>query len=256
MVRPVGVQRALPPPRPESTLPGRRRNFPAADPFNSDMTDLNPRPVPLEQTRQRIVEQLCDQYAAENLTDTALEDRLTRAYAATTLAALQELVADLPTEAPGTGTALAAARPELVSERQVILAVMGGAERKGAWTPPKHLHVITVMGGAGLDFREARFSPGVTDVTCFVLMGGVEIIVPPGVHVELNGFALMGGFGESAGREPPSDPNAPVLRIGGVAVMGGVDLQVRRPGETAGDVRAAERLARRDARRLRRGGFD
>jgi len=220
------------------------------------MTDLNPRPVPLEQTRQRIVEQLCDQYAAENLTDEGLEERLTKAYAATTVVALQELVADLPTEAPGTSTSVAVARADLVSERQVILAIMGGAERKGAWTPPKHLHVVTMMGGAGLDFREARFSPGVTDVTCFVLMGGVEIIVPPGVHVELNGFALMGGFGSSEGREPPRDPNAPVLRIGGVAVMGGVDLQVRLPGETAGDARAAERLARREAKRLRRGGYD
>jgi hypothetical protein len=83
---------------------------------------------------------------------------------------------------------------------------------------------------------------------------GVEIIVPPGVHVELNGFALMGGFGESGGRELPSDPDAPVLRIGGVAVMGGVDLQVRLPGLTAGDARAADRLARREAKRLSRGG--
>jgi hypothetical protein len=218
------------------------------------MTDLNPKPVPLEQTRERIVAQLCDQYAAENLTDAGLEERLTRAYAATDVATLQALVADLPTEAPGASTAVASARPELVSERQVILAVMGGAERKGAWTPPKQLHVLTVMGGAHLDFRDARFSPGVTDVTCFVLMGGVEIVVPPGVHVELNGFALMGGFGQSGGREAPSDPNAPVLRIGGVALMGGVDLQVRRPGETAGDARAAERLARREAKRLSRGG--
>jgi hypothetical protein len=236
-------------------VPFRRRNFPAGDPFNSDMTDLTPRPVPLEQTRERIVTQLCDQYAAENLTDTALEDRLTRAYAATTVVALQELVADLPTEAPGSSTAVATARADLVSERQVILAVMGGAERKGAWTPPKHLHVLTVMGGAELDFREARFSPGVTDVTCFVMMGGVEIIVPPGVHVELNGFALMGAFGQHGGRELPTDPNAPVLRIGGVAVMGGVELQVRHLGESEGDVRAAERLARREAKRLRRGGF-
>ncbi|HEV7588769.1 MAG TPA: hypothetical protein VGO40_11700, partial [Longimicrobium sp.] len=76
------------------------------------------------------------------------------------------------------------------------------------------------------------------------------------VHVELNGFALMGGFAQSGGRELPRDPNAPVLRIGGVAVMGGVELQVRHPGESEGDVRAAERLARRDAKRLRRGGFD
>ncbi|MFL5385885.1 MAG: DUF1707 domain-containing protein [Longimicrobiaceae bacterium] len=212
------------------------------------MTDLNPRPVPLEQTRQRIVEQLCDQYAAENLTDAGLEERLTRAYAATSPAELQALVADLPTQAPGTSTALATARPELVSERQVVLAVMGGAERKGAWTPPKHLHVLTVMGGAVLDFRDAHFSPGVTEVTCFVMMGGVEIIVPPGVHVDMNGLALMGGFGHRGRADAPPDPGAPILRIGGVALMGAVDLQVRLPGETDRDVRARERLARRQAK--------
>jgi hypothetical protein len=219
------------------------------------MTDLTPRPVPLEQTRERIVTQLCDHYAAENLTDDALEDRLKRAYAATSVAALQELVADLPTQAPGTAAAPAVARPELVSERQVILAVMGGAERKGAWTPPRHLHVLTVMGGAHLDFRDARFPAGVTELTCFVMMGGVEVIVPPGVHVEMNGLALMGGFGHRGTADvPPADPDAPVLRIGGVAIMGAVDLQVRLPGESEGDVRARERLARREARRLSRGG--
>jgi hypothetical protein len=39
-----------------------------------------------------------------------------------------------------------------------------------------------------------------------------------------------------------------------VAIMGAVDLQVRLPGESEGDVRARERLARREARRLSRGG--
>lgn len=221
------------------------------------MSDLTPRPVPLEQTRERIVAQLCDQYAAENLTDAGLEERLMRAYAATSVAALQELVADLPTEAPGTAALPAVARPELVSERQVILAVMGGAERKGTWVPPRHLHLLTVMGGAHLDFRDARFSAGVTEITCFVMMGGVEIVVPPGVHVDMNGLALMGGFGHSGTASvPPADANAPVLRIGGIALMGGVDLQVRLPGESEGDVRARERLARRQAREARklRGG--
>jgi len=236
----------------EGSFGAIRRNFGAADPFYRDMTDLTPRPVPLEQTRERIVTQLCDQYAAENLTDAGLEERLTRAYAATSVAELQALVADLPTEAPGTSTAVATARPELVSERQVVLAVMGGAERKGAWTPPKHLHVLTVMGAAVLDFREARFSPGVTDVTCFVMMGGVEIIVPPGVHVDMNGLALMGGFGHRGSADAPPPPDAPVLRIGGVALMGGVDLQVRLPGETDRDTRARERLARRQAKQLNR----
>ena len=221
------------------------------------MSDVTPRPVPLEQTRQQVIEQLCNHYAAENLTDEGLEERLTRAYAATTLPALQELVADLPVQAAGAtspSSAVAIARPEAVAEKQVILAVMGGAERRGVWTPPRHLSVVTVMGGAELDFREARFAPGVTEITCFALMGGVQIIVPPGVHVETNGMALMGGFSHRGSVDPPTDPAAPILRIGGMAIMGGVDLEYRLPGERPSEARRRERLARREARRLGRGG--
>lgn len=217
------------------------------------MTDLTPRPVPLEQTRQRIVDQLCDQYAAENLTDEMLEERLGKAFAATTVPALQALVADLPVAGPASSTAVAVARAGAAAEREVVLAVMGGAERKGMWTPPHRLNVVAVMGGVELDFRQAIFPAGVTEVNIFVMMGGVEIVAPSGVRVEMNGMALMGGFGHRAFGQPPPDPDAPVLRIGGVAIMGGVDLKVLQPNETERDARARERLARREARRLGRG---
>ena len=226
------------------------------------MSDLTPRPVPvpLEQTRQRVIEQLCEHYAVENLTDEALEDRLNRAYAATDLVTLQALVADLPVQTPGAPAAsgsVAVARAGTVSDHQVIFAVMAGTERKGAWTPPRSLNVIAVMGGAHLDFRQAAFGPGVTEVSIFAMMGGVEIVVPPGVQVEMNGFAFMGGFVQKGESHGPEAPDAPILRIGGVAFMGGVEVQVRYPGERESDARARERLARREARQelkqLRRG---
>lgn len=222
------------------------------------MSDLNPAlPVALEPQRQRVVDQLCEHYAVEHLTDDALDERLTKAYQATTLVELQALVADLPAlTAPGAApsAATAVARADYVPERQVIVAVMGGTERKGVWTPPQNLHVFALMGGAELDFREARFGPGVTEVTCFALMGGVEIVVPPGVHVELNGIAIMGGFGQT-GRAAPAttDPNAPVLRIGGFAMMGGVEVDIRLPGEKAGEARRREKLERKEMRQLGKG---
>jgi hypothetical protein len=223
------------------------------------MSNPNPKPVPLEQTRERIVDQLCQQYAAENLSDELLEQRLTQAFAATSVAELNALVADLPTEsadAASPSASVALARPETVPERQVVFAVMGGAERRGAWTPPRNLHVLAVMGGAELDFRDARFGPGVTEVTCFALMGGIEIIVPPGVQVETSGLALMGGFGHSGTAQAPTDPDAPILRIGGLAIMGAVELDVRYPGERRGDARKRERLERAElkaTRQLKRG---
>jgi hypothetical protein len=89
-------------------------------------------------------------------------------------------------------------------------------------------------------------------------MGGVEIILPPGVQVEMNGFALMGGF-EARDRTTsfPVDPSAPTLRIGGFVMMGGVDVDVRYPGETSGDAKRRhreERREQREARKLGRGG--
>lgn len=214
-----------------------------------------PPPVALEKTRERVIQQLCEHYAAENLSDDGLEDRLTRAYQAATPAELQALVTDLPTLAqPGAAVATAAgapvARADYVPERQVVVAVMGGAERKGAWTPPSQLTVIAVMGGAELDFREARFGPGVTEVNCLTIMGGVEIVVPPGVHVELNGLAVMGGFGQTGRGAGPADPGAPILRIGGFALMGGVEVDVRYPGEKAGEARKREKLERKEMRGL------
>lgn len=221
------------------------------------MDTPNLRPVPLDQTRQRIVEQLCDHYAVENLTDEALDERLRKAYAATSPAELTALVADLPVapvDVAAPGQSLAVATTGEIAERQVLVAVMSGTERHGVWTPPRELNVVAVMGGAELDFRQARFGPGVTVVNCFALMGGVQITVPPGVQVEMNGMAIMGGFVQKGMKDAPlPPPGAPVLRIGGFALMGGVEVDMRHAGESSGDARRRERLHRAELRRLRRG---
>jgi hypothetical protein len=215
-------------------------------------------PVPLEKTRERVMQELCEHYAVENLTTEALQDRLERATRATKLEELRGLVSDLPVAAqPTTAAAPAAAAPlpSQIPERSMVVAVMGGASRSGQWVPPRELTVIAVMGGAELDFREARLGPGVTEVNMLVLMGGVQLIVPPGVQVEMNGIALMGGFEERhRGATAAHGPDTPILRVGGFAMMGGVDVDVRLPGETGGDAKRRARELRREAREMRRLG--
>lgn len=226
------------------------------------MPDPTP-PVALEPVRQRTIQVLCDHFAADHIGDAELEARLDRAHAATSLEALGALLADLPalSGAPGASPAAPlpagmAARPlpAAVTERQWVLAVMGASSRKGAWTPPRQLNVFAAMGGVELDFREARFGPGVTEINVFAMMGGVEIVVPPGLYVEATGVvAIMGGVENRAHGYPPADPSTPFLRIRGALLMGGVEITVRLPGESAGDAKAREKLARKEARRLARG---
>jgi hypothetical protein len=220
------------------------------------MAQPTPVPVPLEQTREHVIQQLSAHFAHDNLSIEALEERLDRAHQAATLDDLRALVSDLPVVAAdatptlGPKTYVSPSTGAHVSERQIIVGIMGGAEKKGVWTPAKQIFVVAMMGGAHLDFREARFGPGVTEVIVFAVMGGAEIIVPPGVHVDLNGLALMGGFGQTGSAPLPTDPNAPVLRIGGFALMGGVEVCIRYPGERAKDARDREKLERREHRRL------
>jgi hypothetical protein len=215
------------------------------------MSDNSP-PVPLEKARESTIQTLGEHFAHDNLDAEQLERRLDQAFAATSLQELRALVSDLPALQTGTAVAAQRAPVEQVRDQQAVIAIMGGASRKGSWVPPRHLYVVAVMGGAELDFRDARFGPGIVEITVFALMGGVEITVPPDVNVEVNGVALMGGFEERAGGAP-ADPSAPLLRIGGFALMGGVEVRTRHRGETKRDARDRERLERKEARRLRRG---
>ncbi len=141
---------------------------------------------------------------------------------------------------------------EAVSERGFQLAIMGASDRRGVWTPPRHLYTLALMGGAGLDFREARFPPGETEVTVLALMGGVEIIVPPGLAVRTRGACLMGGFDALDQASADPSPDAPRLTINGFACMGGVEVKVMLPGETPREARRRLKEARR-RRRLKSG---
>ncbi len=138
----------------------------------------------------------------------------------------------LDPEATGTRetpqAAIAAAR---VPEAKRVRAILSGAQRQGTWRVPKKLRVVAVMGGIDLDFREAEFGPGISEVKVTAVMGGVAIVVPPHLRVECDGSGILGvfeGMDRSAGER---DSNAPMLRITGVALMGALEISVRPPGE-------------------------
>ena len=207
--------------------------------------------LPVGPAREATIQRLCAAYASDALDGEEFERRLDLAYRAATDVELRTLTADLPAPAeaaPAAGPpALGRAETASRAGSQVVIAVMGAAERRGGWVPARRIYTVGFMGGAELDFREARFAPGETEVYVLALMGGVSIVVPPGVAVETEGVGVMGGFEHLAQPANPDGPQAPRLRIRGLALMGGVEVTVRLPGESARDAR--RRL--RDAASLR-----
>ncbi|WP_027019147.1 DUF1707 SHOCT-like domain-containing protein [Corynebacterium sputi] len=111
------------------------------------------------------------------------------------------------------------------------VAIMGGVNRKH-WVVPGQHTSIAVMGGNEIDLRDARFETGDITIDAYTLMGGIQIIVPEGVRVECNGLGLMGGYAVNVDKSAsvsPTDlpPDAPVVRVRGVALMGGVEVRVK-----------------------------
>jgi hypothetical protein len=188
-------------------------------------------PAALQQKRQRAIARLCEHFARDHIGVEELEQLIDRAHQAVYPAELSALFTDLPALDTSTGPAAVPATER--RDQQVIVAIMGGAQRRGAWVPARTVYVISVMGGALLDFRDARMDPGVIEVTVVAIMGGTEIIVPPGMRVESDGIGIMGGFGHvgAAGQRP--DLPGPTLRVSGVAIMGGVEIRERAIGEPA-----------------------
>jgi hypothetical protein len=221
------------------------------------------RPLPqisLKEHRERTIQALCEHFAADRLEVAEFEERLDVAHRAKTREQLEALLHDLPAPRPAARpaaevTAELLARGgravgDAIRDTRTLVAFMGGIERRGHWTPAKKNIVVAVMGGAVLDFREVELPAGETEIFLVCLMGGAEVIVPPGLAVESTGIAIMGGFDHgSAPQRPP--PEAPVLRVSGLCVMGGVEIRVREPGESAGDARARARQRRREQRHRR-----
>lgn len=215
-------------------------------------------PVAIRDVRERAIARLSDLFAQDHLDVDEFERRVSLAHRAESVAEIEKLTEDQPAAAPSTAMVLAPPVPAIVPagqvvDRQTIFHIMGGSQRVGHWTCPRHLRTITVMGGVELDFREARLPAGVTTLSCYSLMGGITIIVPPSLAVEVSGSAIMGGFDHLHRSHDAPDPDRAVLQVRGFVVMGGVHVETRLVGETSGDANRRRRRERKEQRKLLKG---
>lgn len=205
--------------------------------------------APLQRARERAAEALGEAYSADELSLAEFEERVDRCYRVATVRELEALFEDLPVSPrlpaavgeevpePAGGSEVEPRRPATGDvpvrrrEHDVVVGVMSGVGRKGAWTPAERTYALAVMGGAELDFREARFPPGATKVYVLAFWGGVEIVVPPGLRVESSGLPIMGGFDRLDQDGDGSRAPDAVLQIHGLACMGGVEVRVAGPDE-------------------------
>jgi hypothetical protein len=210
-VRDLDVTHGAPFPRRASAADNSR-----VDPqgFNS-----NSRLRASDKDRDRAAAVLNDALAEGRLTPEEHSQRLDSIYAAKTHADLVPLIDDLP--ARPESTALAPADPQR-GRTSKIIAIFSGASRRGAWRVPPSTTVITVFGGADLDLRDAVLPGPEITIRAVSVFGGMSIIAPPEMRVIDSGVAVFGGRDVSSDTADSERPDAPVLRLSGACVFGGV----------------------------------
>ncbi|MEV6211072.1 DUF1707 SHOCT-like domain-containing protein [Kitasatospora sp. NPDC051914] len=183
--------------------------------------------------RERVADLLRDAYAEGRLTVEEHSERIEAAYAAKTFGDLVPLTRDLPapTDAPLSmeKPPLRRERPPMPPARQespTMLAVFGGAERKGRWRVGSHLKAVAVFGGIEIDLTDAVFESPEVVIEVTAIFGGVDIKVPENVSLHGGGVGIFGGF--SVREQTAADPYAPVVRVKGAAIFGGCDAKPRR----------------------------
>jgi uncharacterized protein DUF1707 len=196
------------------------------------MSDAEPPAVLASDAEREHTTNVLREAAVEGrLTLDEFSQRVERALAARTRNELEAVTADLPVPATPTVPApvTASARPGPVARVtgavRWSVAILSGVVRKGRWRLDAESWAVAILGGCVIDLRGAVISAPVSTINVFTFWGGVEVIVPEGVEVEVNNdIPIMGGMTVKLSGPPPG-PGAPVIRINAVNIMAGTSVR-------------------------------
>jgi hypothetical protein len=179
--------------------------------------------------RNLVVQLLANALGRGQLTLTEYEARTDHATRARTYADLDLLIADLPLDgggppAPSYWAPLSAlAGVPRLGEHKV--GVLSGPEVRGPIAVGAEHTLAAFWGGVLLDLREATFTARDLTLHCYAVMGGITIVVPRGVTVQVDGLGVMGAFVQNG--VITGDPHGPRVTVRGVAFWGGVHIRQR-----------------------------
>jgi class 3 adenylate cyclase len=192
-----------------------------------------------DKDRDRVIEVLRTSCGEGRLTLDEFSERVDTACHAVSLKDVGPILADLPHpfgpdlagivsgEADGAPMPSTRPAPDAAPGRKATrwtVSIMGGSQRRGRWRLRDKTNAVAFMGGCHLDMRNAEVEGPSVVIKAVALMGGIEIIVPEGIEVELGGIAIMGGK-EARVKNVPAIPGAPMVQVKAFAFWGGVTVR-------------------------------
>lgn len=181
-----------------------------------------------DDAQRRATEFVKELYAAGDIDAAQLDAGVAGVLAARTEAELAVVVRSLPAPVAFTSPDRRLTKP---------LEIHGGLGRlrlTGRWQVARETHVHADLGSVVIDMTEAEFDDHVVDLHIYTGWGGITIIVPRGVAVQLTRHR-----GGTDMRLDPPVPGLPLVRLDATTNIGRIHL--RHPG--------APRRARRSRKR-------
>jgi len=179
-----------------------------------------------------------------------------------TVGELDQFVRDLPAAHTGRAASAYVSAPNRPTQGAIpaeaddnVVAVFSSAVRKGRWRAGRRIHAYSVFGNVEIDLSEAIFEYQQVVIKAISVFGNVEIFVPENVSLRGSGGGVLGNF--EVDTLDSGDPDAPVVYIDGLAVLGNVEARPKR-GKLIADIldrvtsRVNERVADRLDRSLRK----
>lgn len=202
--------------------------------------------VALERSRAQARERLGEAYAHDLLDADELDRRLDALEQAATAADVAILTDDLAApSAVSDAPATAALVPlDQVPAQAQIRAWFSETKRVGPWTPARDNHVRVGVASVRLDLREARLAPGVTSFAVDVLLGELELIVPPNVPVDVECSAVFGEIDQDQSVTPTPAGDARI-RVTGRVWFGSIAIREQLVGETRSEARKRRKAERK-----------
>jgi hypothetical protein len=106
-----------------------------------------------------------------------------------------------------------------------LVNIFGSFDLSSAAEPFFGGKITTAFGGTHVDLRRVVPAPTGIYLDILVVFGGLSLVVPPGWRIVFDGAVAAGRFEDLT--RPVTDPDAPVLRIGGLVSLAGVEVTSR-----------------------------
>ena len=179
-----------------------------------------------DRDRDAVVQRLQQAFAEGRLDDDEFDQRTRAALTARHSTELAELTRDLPEAAEPLPSPAA---PDGAGRRTggSAIAYKNSVRRAGRWRVPERFRTIVYKGSGHLDLRAAELTAHETTLAVIAYKSRVDVLVPLGVRVNLEGFGVSKGWSAAEDLEDRLPADAPVVHVRGVGYKGTIEVSTK-----------------------------